>query len=186
MTLPGVQVTYQGEELGMVNNMDISWEEAVDPSGCNCGVDEYLNERCSRDPERTPMQWNKQKNAGFSNASKTWLPVNKNYVTLNAEDQKHESNSHMLIYKDLVSLRNSYPAFSHGDIKTSVEGNVFALRRMHSDSTKDVFVTAVNFGNSATSVNLSHFSETLDQGIVEISTTKSSTGYERNPIKIVS
>ena len=36
MTLPGVAVTYQGEEIGMVNN-DISYEDTVDPSGCNCG-----------------------------------------------------------------------------------------------------------------------------------------------------
>ena len=36
MTLPGVAVTYQGEEIGMVNT-DISYEDTVDPSGCNCG-----------------------------------------------------------------------------------------------------------------------------------------------------
>ena len=33
LTLPGVAVTYQGEELGMVNNFDISYEETVDVSG---------------------------------------------------------------------------------------------------------------------------------------------------------
>ena len=31
LTLPGVSVTYQGEEIGMVNNFDITWEETVDP-----------------------------------------------------------------------------------------------------------------------------------------------------------
>ena len=36
LTLPGVAVTYQGEEIGMVNT-DISYEDTVDPSGCNCG-----------------------------------------------------------------------------------------------------------------------------------------------------
>lgn len=48
LTLPGVAVTYQGEEIGMVNNMDISYEETVDPRGCNCGPDEYLKPSCSR------------------------------------------------------------------------------------------------------------------------------------------
>ena len=38
LTLPGVAVTYQGEELGMVNNFDITYEETVDVSG-----NTYLN-----------------------------------------------------------------------------------------------------------------------------------------------
>ena len=33
LTLPGVAVTYQGEEIGMVNNMNITYEETVDPKG---------------------------------------------------------------------------------------------------------------------------------------------------------
>lgn len=33
MTLPGVAVTYQGEEIGMLNNFNITFEQTVDPSG---------------------------------------------------------------------------------------------------------------------------------------------------------
>ena len=33
LVLPGVAVTYYGEEIGMVNNMDISYEQTQDPSG---------------------------------------------------------------------------------------------------------------------------------------------------------
>ena len=43
---------------------DISYENTMDPWGCNCGPINYVN--CSRDPARTPMQWNGAKNAGFS------------------------------------------------------------------------------------------------------------------------
>ena len=50
--LPGVSVTYQGEELGMTNT-NISWEDTLDPAGLACGPDRY--QFCSRDPERTPM-----------------------------------------------------------------------------------------------------------------------------------
>lgn len=38
MTLPGVAVTYQGEEIGMTNG-EVSYQETVDPAGCNCGPD---------------------------------------------------------------------------------------------------------------------------------------------------
>lgn len=33
LTLPGIAVTYQGEEIGMLNNFDITWDQTVDPSG---------------------------------------------------------------------------------------------------------------------------------------------------------
>ena len=35
---------------------NISYEDTQDPWGCNCGPINYVN--CSRDPARTPMQWN--------------------------------------------------------------------------------------------------------------------------------
>ena len=53
LMLPGLSVTYQGEEMGM-RNTNISWEETRDPAGCACGPARY--QECSRDPERTPFQ----------------------------------------------------------------------------------------------------------------------------------
>ena len=40
LMLPGVSVTYQGEELGMTNT-NISWEDTMDPAGLACGQDKY-------------------------------------------------------------------------------------------------------------------------------------------------
>ena len=71
----------QGEEIGMTNNMNITFEETQDPSGIRCGPDHY--QECSRDPVRTPLQWNSDDpTAGFSSNSSahTWLPVNADYL----------------------------------------------------------------------------------------------------------
>ena len=43
LLLPGVAVTYNGEEIGMVNT-EVSWEDTVDPAGLNCG-EEHFNVR---------------------------------------------------------------------------------------------------------------------------------------------
>lgn len=63
MILPGVAVTYYGEEIGMVNKNDISWEDTQDPQACNAGKEKYQSR--SRDPVRTPFQWDASNNAGI-------------------------------------------------------------------------------------------------------------------------
>ena len=47
-------------------NTEISYADTIDPSGCNCGPDHFNDVGCSRDPERTPMQWTPEENAGFT------------------------------------------------------------------------------------------------------------------------
>jgi alpha-glucosidase len=163
LTLPGVSVTYQGEEIGMLNNFDITWEESVDPRGCSCGPDTFLTEKCSRDPVRTPFQWNADKNAGFSNGDKTWLPVHTNYLLLNAEIQVGNPSSHLEIFKALITLRKRLHHV--GTFKVHVDGNVLAFG---TESTGDLmFVTVVNFGHEAAAVDLyGIFHFVYDMGLV--------------------
>lgn len=63
LLLPGVGVTYNGDEIGMEDTW-ISWENTKDPQGCNAGQDHF--ETASRDPERTPFQWDDTTSAGRS------------------------------------------------------------------------------------------------------------------------
>lgn len=52
------------------------------------------------------MQWSgTQTNAGFSEAPKTWLPVNKNYVTVNVETETDDLKSHLTIYKQVSNIK---------------------------------------------------------------------------------
>jgi alpha-glucosidase len=60
--LPGTSVTYYGEEIGMIDNTDITYEEGVDPWGCNYPPEEFSIR--TRDFERTPFQWDSTVNAG--------------------------------------------------------------------------------------------------------------------------
>jgi len=63
MILPGMAVTHYGDEIGMVDNEDISLEGTQDhPEDCNAGNEYYV--AISRTPEQTPFQWNANKNAG--------------------------------------------------------------------------------------------------------------------------
>lgn len=53
MTLPGIAVVYNGEEIGMTDHREISWEDTTDPQACNTNSSYY--KEVSRDPVRTPF-----------------------------------------------------------------------------------------------------------------------------------
>jgi alpha-glucosidase len=61
LLLPGVAITYYGEEIGM-QDVTLTWEQTIDPAGRNAGPDRFTKH--SRDPQRSPMQWNNETNAG--------------------------------------------------------------------------------------------------------------------------
>jgi alpha-glucosidase len=131
--LPGTGVTYNGEEIGMT---DLAMESPND----------------SRDPERTPFQWDDSISAGFSTSEDTWLPVNPNYKELNLAAQKLANQSHYHVYKQLVAAR-SHPTIQKGDLHTSViGGSVFTfLRELESSNS---FVVVINVSDSNQVVDL--------------------------------
>lgn len=105
----------------------LSWSQTVDPAACNTNPDIYEN--FSRDPERTPFQWNNQKNGGFSTALSTWLPVADNYQRVNVEKEEKDQISHLKVYKRLQELRRE-KTIQYGATKyTALNKNVFAIVR---------------------------------------------------------
>lgn len=105
----------------------LSWNDTVDPAACNSNPKIY--EHFSRDPERTPFQWNKEKNAGFSTADKTWLPVANNYKTINVQKEESSGRSHLTVYRSLHDLRKENP-IKYGQMKyVALNEQVLAIGR---------------------------------------------------------
>jgi alpha-glucosidase len=156
--LPGVGVTYYGEEIGMEDTY-ITWEQCVDPQGINAGPDGYLDK--TRDLERTPFQWDTTTSAGFSVNENTWLPVNENYIVLNLEAQKVAEKSHYKVYKQLTNLRKN-PSIQRGETKVAaLSDRVLAFTRTLVG--EDSYVVVVNFGNALETVNVKQtFSNVAD------------------------
>lgn len=98
--LPGVSVTYYGEELGMVNNDDITYEEGVDPQGCNYPPEQFHSR--SRDFERTPMQWDGTVNAGNSQTPNECVLKEENLLLLGANSSRKSRN----ILQDSITVPN--------------------------------------------------------------------------------
>lgn len=105
----------------------LSWNDTVDPAACNSNPQIYT--KFSRDPERTPFQWNDKKNAGFSTATKTWLPVADNFKEVNVHKEENDENSHLKVYMNLKELRKM-ATFQHGVTKYKALGQqVVAVAR---------------------------------------------------------
>ncbi|EFN70155.1 Maltase 1 [Camponotus floridanus] len=167
MILPGVAVTYYGEEIGMVDKTDITWEETQDPLACNAGREKYQSR--SRDPVRTPFQWHFQRNAGFSNANKTWLPIHENYTITNLIVEQYQNESHYKVYRALTTLRNTSDALKFGSLSVDVINNniLYILRK----TSEEAVTLLINFSKDK-------------QGKVDL--TRVLTGFKNGVIKVAS
>ncbi|CAH0700171.1 unnamed protein product [Spodoptera exigua] len=153
LILPGVTITYQGEELGMTDG-NISWVDTKDPQACN--TEDPINYwKSSRDPARTPFHWDATANAGFSTASSTWLPVADNYKTVNVAVEKAATKSHYKFYKDVVALKHS-AAVASGSLGThALSSDVLVVTRVPTSSSDPTVVAILNLASSSTTLDLS-------------------------------
>ncbi|KAG7200172.1 hypothetical protein KM043_000607 [Ampulex compressa] len=162
LLLPGQAYIYYGEEIEM-EDAKIPLKRTIDPMGYTRSEDAY--ERFSRDPARTPMQWNSGTSAGFSTNETTYLPVHPNYIDRNVEEQEGGKRSHLKTYKLLSALRKE-PVFTHGDYDfgTLNDDNVLVLRRFLENH--PVYLVIVNLGTEEERVNLtslySNLKDTLE------------------------
>ena len=109
LTTRATPLMYYGEEIGMRTTTPVRKEEVQDPIG-KIGWPEEKG----RDGERTPMQWDASKNAGFSTAERPWLPVPPSSAECNVKAESRDPHSILSFYKRLLALRRSEPALRDG------------------------------------------------------------------------
>ncbi|XP_052861445.1 maltase 2-like [Anopheles cruzii] len=143
LSLPGASVTYQGEEIGMTDGV-ISWEDTVDPAACNAGKDLYAEK--SRDPCRTPFQWDGSSMAGFTSGGKTWLPVGPLYREVNVQVQQQAEKSHLKVYRSMMELRKT-KTLQLGSVKAIALGDT-VLAVVRELKTYNTYITLSNLGNT--------------------------------------
>lgn len=145
LTLRGTPTLYYGDEIG-IGRVEIPAESVQDPweknePGLGLG----------RDPERTPMQWDASRNAGFSK-SRPWLPLDPDYAEHNVERLKSDQASLLALYRRLIAFRRAHSALSIGSY-ISFAGNdrVFAYERRHRG---ERLLVALNLGHEASEIAL--------------------------------
>ncbi len=119
LSMPGTPIVYYGDEIGMGDNI-------------------YLGDR---NAVRTPMQWNGDRNAGFSaaNPQRLYLPViidpEYHSQAVNVEAQAQNPNSLLWWMKRLIALRQRYKAFGRGSLEMLFPENrkIFAFIRHYED-----------------------------------------------------
>ena len=133
-SFPGTPVIYYGDEIGMGDNY-------------------YLGDR---NGVRTPMQWNQDRNAGFSKANpqQLYLPViidpEYHYETVNVENQEKNLSSFLWWMKRVIAMRKRFKAFSRGSLNFIPANNpkILAFSRQYQDEIILVFINLSRFSQS--------------------------------------
>lgn len=139
----GTPYIYQGEEIGMTNAGFTDISQYRDVESLNHfrilqekGLTEEDAYRIlqvhSRDNGRTPMQWEKTENGGFTDGT-PWIEVNRNCEVINAMQQLEDEDSIFHYYQKLIRLRKEYDVIAYGSFR-ALDGqnpSVLAYMREH-------------------------------------------------------
>lgn len=171
----GTPYIYQGEEIGMTNYPFERLSDVNDIESLNYAKEAMANGmseelvldsicRVGRDNARTPMQWSSQKNAGFSTADQTWLPVNPNYQEINVASALADPDSVFYTYQKLIQLRQTQDWLVEADYQLlQTSDKVFAYKRQLG---REIYLVVVNLSNQE-----QFFEESLHKAQVIISNT---------------
>jgi maltose alpha-D-glucosyltransferase/alpha-amylase len=142
LSFPGTPILYYGDEIGMGDNI-------------------YLGDR---NGVRTPMQWNADRNAGFSTAipARLYSPVIMDpvwgYEAINVEAQQGDPSSLLNWMRNMVALRKLFRVFGRGTIKFFDPSNRKVLAYLRQYEEERVLCVA----------NLSRFAQPVDLDLAEL------------------
>lgn len=142
LSLPGTPIVYYGDEIGMGDNI-------------------YLGDR---NGVRTPMQWNADRNAGFSRATPAMLysPVIMDpvwgYEALNVEAQQSDPSSLLNWMRNMIALRKLFRVFGRGTLEFLNPENRKVLAYLRRHDGERVLCVA----------NLSRFAQPVDLNLAEL------------------
>ena len=135
-SFPGTPILYYGDEIGMGDNI-------------------YLGDR---NGVRTPMQWNGDRNAGFSSATpgRLYSPVIMDpvwgYEAVNVEAQQSDPSSLLNWMRNMIALRKLFRVFGRGSIEFLEPANRKVLAYLRKYEDEQVLCVA----------NLSRFAQPVD------------------------
>jgi len=136
LSFPGTPIVYYGDEIGMGDNI-------------------YLGDR---NGVRTPMQWNGDRNAGFSraNPAKLFSPVIMDpvwgYQAVNVEAQQGDPSSLLSWMRNMIALRKLFRVFGRGTLEFLNPANRKVLAYLRCYEGEQVLCVA----------NLSRFAQPVD------------------------
>ena len=136
LSFPGTPIVYYGDEIGMGDNI-------------------YLGDR---NGVRTPMQWNGDRNAGFSTSTpaRLYSPVVMDpvwgYEAINVEAQQGDPSSLLNWMRNMIALRKLFGVFGRGSIEFLNPSNRKVLAYLRQYQGEQVLCVA----------NLSRFAQPVD------------------------
>jgi len=145
----GAALFYYGDEIGMKTTPPTSKDQVKDP----VGLTGWPKDK-GRDGERTPMQWDDSRNAGFSTAT-PWLPVPPTYTTVNVKAEDKAQDSMLAWYRKLIELKKTNAALARGDNAMLDTANTKVLSWLRQAPDGSQVVVSCNFTADPQTVNLS-------------------------------
>jgi alpha-glucosidase len=173
---------YYGEELGMRTTTPTRIEDVKDPVGRTGWPKDK-----GRDGERTPMQWDDSKDAGFSTAAKPWLPIPPSAAQYNVAVEQRDPDSIFNFYKRVIELRRDLPALGDGPYVAvnRDDPNVLAYLRK-SDRGGDPVLVALNMSDQPQTVSFKLTGFGVNGNSLEVLVASPKQSIEQLPIEKIS